>query len=224
MPHGAPAPLLDWARWNGRKERTSATSTTGQPPIWERYQTFIKDNPHVLEEALHLARGKLAAGAKRIGAKALWEELRGVLRVKKGGTFKLDNSYTALMARDLIAAEPRLERVIELRERKTRIDAAIDATTPIKDPMPPVFLEHTISPDLRLVCTNVGEFDCKATIQRLVESSAYCKRAHYVDLVVGTGPSVREAVVNAIEAWQKIGIELVDVVNGIEPELGRTEG
>jgi hypothetical protein len=133
MPHGAPAPLLDWARWNGRKTRRSATSTSGRPPVWERYQTFIKANPHVLEEALHLARGKLAAGAKRIGAKALWEELRTSIRVKKLGSYKLDNDFTALLARDLIAAEPRLAGVIELRERKTRIDKAVDQTTPLKD-------------------------------------------------------------------------------------------
>lgn len=131
MAHGNPAPLLDWARWNGRKERTSATISSGSPPIWERYQTFIKENPHVLTEALHLARARLAAGAKRIGAKALWEELRTSIRVKKLGSYKLNNDYTALLARDLIAADPRLERVIELRERKTAIDKAVDETTQI---------------------------------------------------------------------------------------------
>ena len=135
MSHGAPQPLLDWARWNGRKERASATGSAGTPPIWERYQAFIKANPHVLTEALHLARARLAAGEKRIGAKALWEELRRSIKVKKLGSYKLNNDYTALLARDLIAADPRLERVIELRERKTRIDAAVDATTPLKDDM-----------------------------------------------------------------------------------------
>lgn len=127
MAHGNPAPLLDWARWNGRKERTSATSESGRPPIWERYQRFMKDNPAVLEEALNLARAELAAGAKRIGAKALWERLRGRMRVKTGGKFKLDNDYTALLARDLITAEPKLAGKIELRERKTAIDKASDS-------------------------------------------------------------------------------------------------
>lgn len=131
MAHGTPAPLLDWARWNGRKERTSATSESGRLPIWERYQRFMKDNPAVLEEALNLARAELAAGAKRIGAKALWERLRGRMRVKTGRKFKLDNDYTALLARDLITAEPKLAGKIELRERKTAIDKAVDKTTPI---------------------------------------------------------------------------------------------
>lgn len=133
MAHGNPAPLLDWARWNGRSARESATSQGGRPPIWERYQRFMKDNPAVLEEALNLARAELAAGATRIGAKALWERLRGRMRVKTGGKLKLDNDYTALLARDLIAAEPKLAGKIELRERKTAIDKAVDETAPITE-------------------------------------------------------------------------------------------
>lgn len=222
MAHGAPAPLLDWARWNGRKERTSATSSAGTPPIWERYQAFIKANPHVLTEALHLARARLAAGEKRIGAKALWEELRRSIKVKKLGSYKLNNDYTALLARDLIAADPRLERVIELRERKTRIDAAVDATTPLKDDMSnPIFLEHDLGNGLRLVCVNAGEPGCKATIQRISNHPGWVKRAHYVDLVTGRGENARAAIVEALDAWQKIGNELVEVVNGLDPSVGR---
>lgn len=134
----ATAPLFDWARWNGQSSRTPATSTTGRPPIWERYQAFVTANPHVLEEALHLARERLARGQKRIGAKALWEELRTSIKVKKLGSYALDNDYTALLARDLVRLEPRLDKVIERRERRSRTDKAADETAPLRkdDDMP----------------------------------------------------------------------------------------
>ena len=89
-----------------------------RPSIEERFAAFDKANPHVLREMLALARGKLSTGSNRVGAKALWEELRESIRVKKLGTWKLDNSLTANYARKLIELEPALAGVIELRRRK----------------------------------------------------------------------------------------------------------
>lgn len=91
-----------------------------RPSIEVRFEEFDKANPHVLVEMLRLARIKLAAGARRIGAKALWEELRESIRVRALGNWKLDNSLTALYARKLIELDGSLAGVIETRKRKIR--------------------------------------------------------------------------------------------------------
>ena len=89
-----------------------------RPSIDERFRLFNDENPHVLTEMLRIARARVAAGAKRVGAKAIWEELRQYLRVNKTGPHKLDNSLTALYARKLLEVDPSLATVIELRRRK----------------------------------------------------------------------------------------------------------
>jgi hypothetical protein len=93
--------------------------STERPSIGERFRLFHEANPHVLTEMLRLARGRLAAGATRVGAKALWEELRQSLRVQNTGPHKLDNSLTALYARKLIELDASLATVIETRRRKS---------------------------------------------------------------------------------------------------------
>jgi hypothetical protein len=89
-----------------------------RPTLEARFELFNRENPHVLDQMLALARIKLSVGAKRIGVKALWEELRDYIRVHKLGEYKLDNSLTSLYARKLIEIEPALAGVIETRQRK----------------------------------------------------------------------------------------------------------
>lgn len=91
-----------------------------KPTIEERFGSFVLANPHVMPAMLELARERLAHGNTRIGAKALWEELRQHLRVNQIGEWRLDNSYTALAARRLIELEPALADVIETRKRKAK--------------------------------------------------------------------------------------------------------
>jgi len=100
-------------------DRAKKAKRTSRPSIDARFAAFTQTNPHVMVEMLRLARAHLVAGAKRIGAKALWEELRQSLRVQKLGDWKLDNSFTALAARRLIELEPALASVIEIRRRKS---------------------------------------------------------------------------------------------------------
>jgi hypothetical protein len=98
-----------------------------------RFAAFHQANPRVFDEMLRLARGKVAAGATRIGVKALWEELRVSLAKRElaydsdfeqppggGPVFKLNNSHTSLYARKLIEHDPSLAAVIELRTRKAK--------------------------------------------------------------------------------------------------------
>lgn len=105
--------LLDWSpRVSAPRENTS------RPSIEERFRVFHAANPHVLDEMLRLAREHLDRGATRLGCKALWEQLRESIRVCKLGDWRLDNSLTAMYARALLEAEPRLVGVIEIRRRK----------------------------------------------------------------------------------------------------------
>lgn len=95
-----------------------------RPTIQERWETFDAANPHVFESALRLARTRLERGERRIGVKALWEELRRTLAkwaLDEGeDEYKLNNDYTACLARKLLEVEPRLVGVIELRERRSK--------------------------------------------------------------------------------------------------------
>lgn len=89
--------------------------------IDDRFEMFCAANPHVFAELLRLARARLDRGETFISAKALWEELRVSLAKIEDGAYskyKLNNSYTALYARALIAAEPKLAGVIKTRTRK----------------------------------------------------------------------------------------------------------
>lgn len=97
--------------------------------INQRFAEFHQANPHVLSELLRLATARLERGERRIGVKALWEELRESLikladddldRSHHGqyDSFKLNNDFTAIYARKLVELEKRLEGVIEMRRRK----------------------------------------------------------------------------------------------------------
>ncbi len=110
---------LDLLAWAPSDRVSVARENRGKPTIDERFAHFHAANPHVLDEMLELARARLDRGETRIGAKALYEELRQSLRVRKFGEWKLNNDFTATYARKLIEAEPRLEGMIELRRRKS---------------------------------------------------------------------------------------------------------
>lgn len=123
---GGPLPTTEMKRAERAAERRAA-----RPSIDQRFAEFFRDHPKVYAELLRLAKDRLARGAKRIGMKALWEELRQVLHkvdlaydddfeTDKGpnGTYRLNNDFTALYARKLIQNHPELAAVIEVRKRK----------------------------------------------------------------------------------------------------------
>lgn len=90
-----------------------------RPSIASRFNLWIKDNGFVLDEALRLARARLDRGETFISTKALWEELRVSLNTTKEGGYRLNNDFTAIVARRLLELEPRLIGVIETRVRRT---------------------------------------------------------------------------------------------------------
>jgi hypothetical protein len=75
-----------------------------------QWDAFRKRRGDLFALLLCWARRELAKGEKRISVKALWERLRAT-RMEK----RLNNSLTPYAARALVAEEPRLRGVIELR-------------------------------------------------------------------------------------------------------------
>lgn len=97
----------------------ASSSPPRRRSIEDRFASFHAANPHVLELLRDLARERLGAGATWIGVKELWEHARAhAANNEPRGTYKFDNSFTALYARRLIELEPRLADVMRVRARK----------------------------------------------------------------------------------------------------------
>jgi hypothetical protein len=88
--------------------------------LQSRFEEFHKDNPHVYEELVRLAREASTNGHKRIGIRMIWEVLRWNLTMKtlNAGDFKLNNNYHSRYARLVMEREPDLAGVFETRERQ----------------------------------------------------------------------------------------------------------
>jgi hypothetical protein len=88
----------------------------GGPTITEQFHAFDAQHPWVYRALEQLVAQRLAAGAKRVGMKALFETLRWR---HPHGVKGLNNNYTALYARRLLAAHPQWASVIEVRRRRS---------------------------------------------------------------------------------------------------------
>lgn len=62
------------------------------------------------------------AGAKKIGAKAIWERMRWNLQVERrtGDEFKLNNNFTSRIARTAISRHPELAEMFEFRKLRSK--------------------------------------------------------------------------------------------------------
>ena len=88
-------------------------------PIEEAFQLFHQANPHVYEMLASMARRVRLAGFKRYGIKTLFEAARYRNDIEtNSASFKLNNNFTALYARMIMAEQPDLEGMFELRRRK----------------------------------------------------------------------------------------------------------
>lgn len=87
-----------------------------EPTIAEAFARFHAQNPHVYDELVMLARRARRAGSRKIGIKMLFEVLRWRHTLRTGGDdFKLNNNYHSYYARVIMAAEPDLAGIFELR-------------------------------------------------------------------------------------------------------------
>ncbi|MFD8811331.1 hypothetical protein ACFV23_07550 [Streptomyces sp. NPDC059627] len=83
--------------------------------LTEQFHAFDARNPHVYRALERLAVRRLAAGTTRVSLKDLFEDLR---RQLPHGVAGLNNNYTALYARRLIAEHPHWAAAFELRRRR----------------------------------------------------------------------------------------------------------
>jgi hypothetical protein len=99
-----------------RNRRAAAKLT-----IEERFQQFHQNNPVVYELLCKFAREAKDRGVKKWGIKAIFEVVRWHVKVKlqHEGDFKLNNDFTALYARLIMANEPDLADFFDTRERKS---------------------------------------------------------------------------------------------------------
>lgn len=93
------------------------TDVFQRDPIREAFEDFHAAHPEVFEYLSNVARSLLRAGRDRISMKQVWEVARYRMDIA-GKPYKLNNNYTSLYARALIAAYPELGDVIETRTRK----------------------------------------------------------------------------------------------------------
>ncbi|MER6531702.1 hypothetical protein [Streptomyces sp. NPDC001508] len=87
-----------------------------RPTITEQFHAFDAAHPWVYRALEELIIQRLTAGAPRVGLKALFEALRW--RHPHGVT-GLNNNYTALYARRLLAEHPGWASAIEVRRRRS---------------------------------------------------------------------------------------------------------
>lgn len=81
-----------------------------------RARLFHERNPQVMKMAIDLAVYARRRGAKRYGMKAIWEILRFRALETSGDKYKLNNSYTAWYAREIMATVPSLQGFLTTRE------------------------------------------------------------------------------------------------------------
>jgi hypothetical protein len=84
--------------------------------IAEQFLAFDAEHPYVYRALERLTAERLASGATRVGVKDLFEALRWQM---PQGVRGLNNNFTALYARKLIANHPHWASVFELRRRRT---------------------------------------------------------------------------------------------------------
>jgi len=86
------------------------------PTITDQFRVFEAQHPWIYHALERLVEERLAAGAGRVGMKALFEALRWR---QPDGVKGLNNNYTALYARRLLAVHPEWASVIEVRRRRS---------------------------------------------------------------------------------------------------------
>jgi hypothetical protein len=133
-------PTPKWRRWRElrkpiRVDTTVAVNTNLQPAldferaarptdrddltIERRFQDWVTANPGVMDALRRAALDQVAAGRRRIGVKALVEDLRRSPTAldQAGEPWRINNVFTSRIARRL-AADPELAGKIELRALK----------------------------------------------------------------------------------------------------------
>jgi hypothetical protein len=91
-------------------------------PLEERFPIWVEHNGNLIEHITRLALSASRTGARRLSAKALFEQVRASALVENGGPtpWRLDNSYTAPLARLLMERHAELRGLFETRQRRAK--------------------------------------------------------------------------------------------------------
>lgn len=96
---------------------TLATGNDAELTTAERFERFHEANPHVYRTLCRLARQWVnRTGRRKVGIGALFERARWEISIETNDPdFKLNNNYRAYYARLIMATEPDLGELFELR-------------------------------------------------------------------------------------------------------------
>lgn len=79
---------------------------------------WLADHPEIYDLVVELARRWTAAGHRQCGIGFIWERMRWDLGVRTGRAPELNNSYRAVVAREVMKREPDLAGFFRTRTRK----------------------------------------------------------------------------------------------------------
>ena len=124
-------PMSPGQRWLA-EQRDAANPVTSKPALAAivadidddsldaRFTRYHRDNPHVYEALVTMTRDLVDAGHRRLGIAMLFEVLRWRSMLQTSGDpFKLNAAYASRYARKIMAENPDLDGVFELRELKS---------------------------------------------------------------------------------------------------------
>jgi hypothetical protein len=94
--------------------------TAARPTIEQRFTAFSAANHHVIAEALRLARVVLDRGDRYLSVKAILEQLRVSVESTGDSGYRINNDFSAPLARLLCELEPRLVPLIRTRTRSAK--------------------------------------------------------------------------------------------------------
>lgn len=87
--------------------------------LQRRFESFHRENEHVLDEIIKIARDLKRHGFKKTGMKLIFERLRWLhaLKTKGDDEYKLNNNHTAFYARVVMLLCPDLDSFFRTREQ-----------------------------------------------------------------------------------------------------------
>ena len=88
-----------------------------RPSLEERFEIWCVENPMIVSRIRSIALGLKRRGHKHWGMKGIFEYIRLETELREaGGTFKINNNYTSMMARKLMTEHPELDGFFETRQ------------------------------------------------------------------------------------------------------------
>lgn len=84
--------------------------------IAERFEEYLRDNPHIWAEFCRMARTLKDRGVEHYGAKSIFEAIRYHTVLAGNDGFKVNNVFSSRFARKLMAEQPEFSGFFELRE------------------------------------------------------------------------------------------------------------